>query len=463
MQNLFLELSSLDQRCYREFGLSEDLLMEHAAEGMNQYIRTHLVNNSTISIVCGSGNNGADGLALARLLHGDYRVTVILPFGANSSMAQRQLQRNTKLGITIQTHFTSSEVIVDALYGSGLSRTLETPALTLIEAMNNTKGFKIACDIPSGLMLDGTLQNSCFVADVTLSMGALKRGFYSDNAKDFVGQVSVINLGVTRTIYEASTSWKLLEKSDMQLPHRHSHNTHKGSFGHLSVICGEKEGAAIISGSSALRFGAGLVTLISNENVTLPYELMQSHLLPNNTSAIALGMGLGQEFSESELLTLLDNELPLILDADIFTHPLFKTLLQREQLVITPHPKEFIVILKTLNLADISIETLQKARFKYVELFTNAYPNVVLLLKGTNVIITYQQLFYINSHGTNILAKGGSGDVLTGLIGALLAQGKSPLEATINASLAHTSAAQKITKNNYALTPSDLIESITTL
>jgi hydroxyethylthiazole kinase-like uncharacterized protein yjeF len=294
-------------------------------------------------------------------------------------------------------------------------------------------------------------------------MGGLKRSLFSDAAKEYVGEIRVANLGISRSRYEISSTWQLLDPSDLSLPLRSHTSTHKGSYGHLSVICGEKIGASIIAGSAALRFGTGLVSLISNENVTLPYELMQSHSLPSSTTAIAVGMGLGEEFGDDELAQLLDNTYPLVLDADIFYHTLFSTLLMRKQIVLTPHPKEFIHILRVCGIADIEVATLQNDRFTYVERFCAAYPNAVLLLKGANVIIGTQERFFINPHGTVALAKGGSGDVLSGLIGALLAQGYEPLNAAIQASLTHTLAAQKFDKNNYALTPYDIIEGITTL
>ena len=135
-------------------------------------------------------------------------------------------------------------------------------------------------------------------------------------------------------------------------------------------------------------------------------------------------------------------------------------MLFRSNVVITPHPKEFVSLLKLTNLADISVATLQENRFKYTELFSSNFPNVVLLLKGANVIIAQGEQFYINPHGTSILAKGGSGDVLSGLIGALLAQGYTALEATISASLAHTKLAKNYTGSDFSLTPEDLIAGI---
>ena len=150
----------------------------------------------------------------------------------------------------------------------------------------------------------------------------------------------------------------------------------------------------------------------------------------------------------------------MIVDADIFNMDVVLEILKRENLVITPHPKEFVSLLKMANIVDISIEELQNNRFKYSEEFCEKYPNVTLLLKGANVIIGKDNKFFINPHGTSALAKGGSGDILSGLVGALLAQGYTPLNAAINASLAHTKLVQNYKGADFSLTPEDLIAGI---
>jgi len=460
MQNLYEEVNSLDKRCYHQYALTEDILMEHAAEGIHQYIRQKFSLGSRIQIVSGSGNNGADGIVLARLLHPDYRVTLYLPRGVKSPMAKLQLSRAEALGITSTEGLQTCDVLVDALYGSGFSGEFDEETQHLLQNMNALHAHKIACDMPSGLSLDGTAAEKSFIADITLTMGALKRGQFSDSAKNLTGIIQVVDLGVSRTLYEQPGNWHLLDLDDLLLPLRKKADTNKGSYGHLGVICGEKEGAAILSGGAALRFGTGLVTLISNTQVHLPHELMQSHLLPQTITAIAAGMGLGQEFSEKELNALFEHNLPMVIDADLFSHAIMTGLLRRNAVVLTPHPKEFTHLLKVCGIADISVETLQNNRFHYAKLFYETYPNAVLLLKGANVIIAGESHFYINPHGSNTLAKGGSGDVLTGLIGALLAQGYTPLDAAIHGSLAHTAAASAYTGNNYAMTPLDLIENL---
>ncbi|MDP1783900.1 MAG: NAD(P)H-hydrate dehydratase [Sulfuricurvum sp.] len=439
MQNLYIETATLDQRAVAQYGLSEALMMEHAAMGLERAIRERFAHDSSLLIVCGPGNNGADGLILARLLEGDYKVST---------------------QYTVHAHY---DVIVDALFGSGLNRPLDPATQELLDLLNNLQAFKIACDVPTGLFPNGTLDPHVFRADLTLTMGGLKRCMFSDAAKEIVGEIVVTDLGVSRIRYEIPSNWQLLDATDLQLPHRIRTSTHKGSYGHLSLICGEKIGASVIAGSAALRFGTGLVSLVSNENVHIPYELMQSHSLPSTTTAIALGMGLGSEFCDDELTKLLDNSYPLVLDADIFWHPMFPKLLTRDQIVLTPHPKEFTQILRICGIADIDVTTLQNDRFGYVENFCAAYPSAVLVLKGANVIIGQHDRFFINGHGTVALAKGGSGDVLTGLIGALLAQEYSPIDAVVYASLSHTLSAQKFCRHNYALTPFDIIDGITAL
>ncbi|MEJ2500216.1 MAG: NAD(P)H-hydrate dehydratase [Campylobacterales bacterium] len=460
MQNLFEEVETLDRRCYDAYGLSEALLMEHAAEAMAVQVRNRIAAGSAVAVVCGPGNNGADGLVLARLLHGRYAVRVVLPLGAKSSMAQRQLERLRKLGVPEAERLDGCDAVVDALFGSGLWRPRGEAVLGLVRDMNRQKAFKIACDMPTGLRRDGTLDAEVFRADLTVTMGALKRGMFSDAAKNVVGEIAVADLGVDRSLYETESGWKLLDRDDLHLPLRENADVHKGSFGHLGVVCGEKSGAAVLAGKAALRFGTGLVTLLSNEEVNIPYELMQSHLRPETVNAVVIGMGLGQEFSEHELRERIDGEIPLVCDADLFAHPMLGEVLKRTSPVLTPHPKEFVTLLRRTGLADIDVATLQSDRFGYVEAFCRAYPGAVLLLKGANVIIGQRDRFFVNPHGTNALAKGGSGDVLSGLIGALLAQGYAPLEAAIHASLAHTEAAVRFEGQRYALTPDVLIEGV---
>ncbi len=463
MQKLFDEVGFLDKRCYEDFGLSEDILMEHAADGMADYIRAKFPKNSKVLVVCGSGNNGADGLALSRLLYKDYEVEIFILKEPKSEMAKLQDRRAHAIHVKRTIYLNDCDIIVDAIFGTGFKGSLDVESKSVMQTLNKLNGYKISCDIPSGLRVNGECDSNSFRADTTLTMGALKKSLFNDSAKEFVGDIKVLDLGVTRDIYEIESNWQLLDEEDLKLPYRSQKDTHKGTYGHLSLACGEKIGASTLSAKAALRFGAGLVSLVGEQNMKLPNAIMHSLELPSNTTALALGMGLGSAFSEKEMDAFLDNGFSLVGDADIFSMPILKKLLQRKNVVFTPHPKEFIALLKFTDLADINIEELQEQRFKYIELFCEKYPDIVLLLKGANVIIGLNKNFYINPHGTSSLAKGGSGDVLSGLIGSLLAQGYPPLSATINASLAHTRLAKNYTGADFSLTPDDLIAEIAKL
>ena len=464
MQNLYDEVGFLDRRCYDEFDLSEDLLMEHAADGMADFIKERFDRGSSVLVATGSGNNGADGITLARLLHGAYNVELWHIKEPKSPMCLLQQKRAKKIGLEAvdepKDHY---DIVVDAVLGTGFSGVFNDELRKKMQQLNSIGGYTIACDVPSGLRKDGTCEQDTFAAQSTLTMGALKKGMFLDEAKEYVGEIHVLDLGVDRNIYEVPSDWKLLEYSDMQLPHRNRQNTHKGTFGHTAVIAGEKIGAAVLAASSALRIGSGLVTVVECEKQEIPCELMRSEHLPKNTTAIAIGMGLGNLWGEKELDALLENDIPLIADADILYTQRIKKLLQRERTVITPHPKEFTALLKLLGLADIDTTTLQKKRFEYAELFCRTYPNVTLLLKGANVIIGKKNDYFINPHGSSKLAKGGSGDVLAGIIAGLLAQSYTPLEAAINGSLIHTKLAKLYEGSDFSLTPAALIELISAL
>ena len=458
MQKIFDEVNSLDKRCYEKFALSEDILMEHAASSMYDFIESKFEENKSILIVCGSRNNGADGIALARLLHKKYDVNLYLAKEPKSTMAKIQLQRAKSLDIKIVKEIFEADIIVDCLFGSGLNKQLNIDDTSLLESLNSFNSYKIACDIPSGIDTLGQVKTIAFEADTTITMGALKTSLFSDIAKDYVGEIIVANLGVQREVYEVDTNKYLLDESDMKLPFRNKKNAHKGTYGHLNVYVGDKKGAGIISSKAAFGFGVGLVSTVSYENLDLPYHIMQSQNISENCTAIAIGMGLGK-YERNEIREILNSKIPKIIDADLFYDKIVLECFNQE-VVLTPHPKEFVSLLKLCDIANITIDELQNNRFLYVEKFCQKYPNVVLLLKGTNVIISQKDKLYVNSFGSAVLSKGGSGDVLSGLIGSLLAQGYKPLDSAITASLAHAIAGRNYSKNNYSLIPSDLVEEV---
>ena len=458
MKKIFDEVRSLDKRAIEEFHLTEDILMENASLGLKNYITKKFKKNSSILIVCGSGNNGADGISLARLLQNKFEVSLYLVNEPKTEIGKLQLKRAKSINVNFVNQIFQADVVVDCLFGTGLNKELDEDSLFLINSLNNLNSFKIACDIPSGLNSLGQVIQTAFKADITITMGALKTALLTDIAKDFVGKIKVANLGLPEDIFQIETNKYLLQKSDLKLPLRDIQNSHKGTFGHVNIVSGEKIGASIIASEASFAFGAGLVTIVSQNEKNIPCNIMQSKSVSENCTAIALGMGLG-EFEALKLEEILQLNIPKVLDADIFYNPLIVKYLD-ENVVLTPHPKEFISLLKLTNIANISIEELQDNRFLYVEKFCKIYPKVTLLLKGANVIISKNDKIYVNIFGSSKLSKGGSGDVLSGLIVSLLAQGYTSLEATINASLAHTIAAKKYKNNNYSMSPQDIIQGI---
>ena len=212
MQKIFDEVNSLDKRCYEEFFLNEDILMEHAASSICSYIEDIFEENKSVLIVCGSGNNGADGLALARLLYKKFDVSLYLASEPKSSMAKLQYKRVKTLNIKEVDEPFEADILVDCLFGTGLNKPLDEKYLTLIDTLNSYNSFNIACDIPSGINHFGQISSSTFEADVTITMGALKTSLFSDFAKDYVGEIIVSNLGVQREIYETQTNKFLLDE-----------------------------------------------------------------------------------------------------------------------------------------------------------------------------------------------------------------------------------------------------------
>ncbi len=460
MKKLFDEVNSLDKRCYEDFALSEDILMEHAANSMATFIENTYSDKKSVLIVCGSGNNGADGIALARLLYKKFEVSVYLCSQTKSQMAILQEKRAKLIGVNFVDELKQSDIIVDCVFGTGLNKPLNEKYLKIIDTLNSFDSIKISCDIPSGLDNKGRANKSVFKAHTTITMGALKTSLYSDMAKDYVGDIIVANLGIQKEVYEdKKTNKYLLEKSDLILPLRHKKTSHKGNFGHLNVIIGDKKGAGIIACEAAFAFGCGLVSAINDKEIqNLPHHIMQSADISQNCTALALGMGLGK-VNKEKIAEILKKDIPILIDADLFYDKLILKFLHKE-VVLTPHPKEFCSLLKLCNIADLNIGQLQENRLKYVEKFCKKYPKTILLLKGADVIIGQKDKCYINTFGTSALSKGGSGDVLSGLISSLLAQGHEPLNASIRGSLAHSLIAKNYKKNNYSLSPQDLIQGV---
>ncbi|MCQ2650489.1 NAD(P)H-hydrate dehydratase [Helicobacter pylori] len=461
MLSVYEKVNALDKRAIEELFLSEDVLMENAAMALERAVLQNASLGAKVIILCGSGDNGGDGYTLARRLMGRFRVLVFEMKLAKSPMCQLQKERAKKVGVVIKIWEEKNEdlecdVLIDCVVGSAFKGELE-PFLDF-ESLSQKARFKIACDIPSGIDSKGRVDKRAFKADLTISMGAIKSCLLSDRAKDYIGELKVGHLGVFNPIYEIPTDTFLLEKSDLKLPLRDRKNAHKGDYGHVHVLLGKHSGAGLLSAISALSFGSGVVSVQALEceitSNNKPLELVFCENFPNLLSAFALGMGLEnipKDFKKWLGLA------PCVLDAGVFYHKEVLQALEKE-VILTPHPKEFLSLLKLVGI-NISMLELLDNKLEIARDFSQKYPKVVLLLKGANTLIAHQGQVFINTLGSVALAKAGSGDVLAGLIVSLLSQNYTPLDAAINASLAHALAGLEF-KNNYALTPLDLVEKI---
>ncbi|MGX2971994.1 NAD(P)H-hydrate epimerase [Helicobacter sp. T3_23-1059] len=519
MKRLYQSSANLDKRAISKFLLSEEILMENAATALASLISRITHKQSVITIVCGSGDNGGDGYALARRLKGDYLVRIYEAKEPKSTLCKLQAQRAQLCGVQWIKKILPCDVVVDCLFGSGFGGELDSAFITLIKQMQSCARVKIACDIPSGIDISNGFDariKEAFKADYTLSMGALKVGLFSDNAKDFVGEVLVGDLGLASSEYEVQSPFFLLEKSDLALPTRDKKAVHKGDFGHIVCVCGEKIGASILACKASLKMGVGKASLLPakclstqessddstkqtnvesskdfaldstqmREVIATNPEIMLDFVLPNHKCVLVAGMGLG--FSSAQNPNSLDkstfgtihkntqNAIKSALkdcafglfDADMCYAEVLCEILEDSTLqgkvVLTPHPKEFASLASICGILQATspsadIEEVVANRFSLALKFSQTYPQATLLLKGANTIIANQGKIYINHLGSQALAKGGSGDVLCGVIAAFLAQGFSPIDSAINGSLAHALASHK-EKNSYALTPLGLIE-----
>ena len=461
MKNLYLDTRVLDERASEKFGLSEELLMENAAAAIANFIRKKFKKGVRVLGVCGAGNNGADVLCALRMLEGEYECEFILASQNLKPLAAKQLERAKFAGVReskeVENSLNNAKCLIDGLFGSGLNRALDQNLVGLISKINASPAYIIACDVPSGLSSEGKVLGACVKADATITMGARKLGLYSDAAKDYVGKVKLATLGVSAQNYECESDYHLLEKSDLMLPNRKNQCVNKGDFGHAFIISGEHIGASKLCAKAAFAFGAGLVSVIGEQGLNLPTHIMQASKISEKMNAGALGMGLGKKgVEELEVQNLKGKK--LVLDADIFYSPKVLDLLS-DNCVLTPHPKEFCSLLKICKIADIDVQTLQENRYAYAKAWSEKF-KAVLVLKGANTIIAKDRQIYVMPYGKSALAKGGSGDVLSGLVLALLAQGYEPLNAAISVTLAHALSLRNFDKNSYALEPTDIIKGV---
>lgn len=463
-------------------------LMERAAQSCVAWLFNNYDNSYPVVIFCGQGNNAGDGFAIARLLH--YKgVDVTIFTNENFKFSEeafinfqrcKEISGIEILNIDCVTNFLFQEnsIIIDALFGIGLNRKIEGDIGRLIEFLNNLSFPKISIDIPSGLIADEIPDEAAviFKADETLTFQAWKKSMLHPETGIFCGNIHVIDLFLSDVFAAAELSYEFVisEKLIHEIFKTRNEFSHKGTYGKATIAAGSfgKIGAAVLATKSALKSGSGLTFVLAPKcgydilQTTCPEAMFidggENHIIQfdfEDDSVIGVGPGLGtEEETESSFLNFLkQNTKPLVIDADALNilskNPDHLKFIPKNS-IITPHPKEFE---RLFGPTENSFERLNLARKKAHEL------QIFIVLKDhhTQIINPTNQVYY-NVTGNAGMAKGGSGDVLLGIITSLLAQSYSAEHAAIFGVWLHGKAgdfaAEKFSKE--AMLPSDLIEEL---
>lgn len=422
-----------------------------------------------ICVVCGKGKNGGDGFVIARrLAEKGYQVKIVLACGYPTAHDAIEMYRKAEtLGVIINRYdkepalctgiMQAADVVVDCIFGIGFHGRPDPQTEEIIRRINEGSGFKIAVDVPSGVDTDtGEISAVCVDSDVTLAISALKPAHVLLPSKKYCGSVEVLDIGISaEAMASVPPSLSTLEKHELEawLPFR-ADSSHKNDFGHVLIVAGSMNmpGAACLCANAALVTGAGLVTVAFPKSAypslaahtleamlcPLPetYDgfiseeaipILEKHLEKATVLIIGPGLGKGPNIQKTVEALIRAAKCPIVLDADGLNAIVDRTELFKEAhgpVVVTPHPGEMS------RLAALPKSIIEENRIKVAKEFADGC-GVTVLLKGPATVVASPDRTkkYINQTGNAGLAKGGSGDVLAGIIGAFLAQGLEPFEA----------------------------------
>jgi len=454
-------LKEADQYTMQHQNITFLELMERAGKAVFELIDERLQGNPVpIHIFCGLGNNGGDGLVVARYLveHGYHVTTYIVNFSTNRT--EGFLTNFEKLkeivtpwpvqikGIEGFPEIPSTDIVIDAIFGQGLNRPIESWVKQLIKYLNNTKCFKISVDVPSGLKTEEIPedQNAVIYADSCLTFQAPKLVFFLPETAGYVNEVEILDIGLDQDFFQnIETGIELIGKQEaLSLYMPREKFAHKGTYGHSLMIGGSKGkiGSVVLASKACMRVGAGLTTVMVPEcgcgivQTTIP-EVM---VITNNSeayitdfkvnfkpNAIGVGVGLGvhSKTVNAFKIFLKENNGPLILDADalnILAENKLLLELMPENTILTPHPKE---LERLIGVWKDDFDKIEKTKA-----FSNQYKCIVLI-KGAHSITVYRDHLFVNTTGNPGMATAGSGDVLAGIITGLVSQGYDPINAVI--------------------------------
>ena len=477
----------VDSYCINTIGIPSIVLMENAAEEVKKIIANK---GNRFLIVCGEGNNGGDGLAIARKLFMDNKeVCVVICNGTGKRTEDFFVNYNilNNMGVEIlqleeiienerlEERINNYDIIVDCIFGIGLNRDIKGNTYRLIDVLNKSESYKVSVDIPSGIDGNtGMVKGICIEADETITIETYKKGFFLGDACNYLGKVSVVKIGFLQSVIDKfSEGIDILDREEYKkMIICRKKNGHKGDYGRILILAGYKRytGAAYISTESAVRSGGGLVTLIVDNDIK---EIMQTRLteamvidyedndldkLIKTADIIACGPGLGQTEKSKYILKKIINESKcnLVIDADainIISEE--KELLSkiRGRAVLTPHSGEMS------RLTGKSIKEINDNRISICRDFAEQN-NVVVLLKGYKTIIANDNRCIVNPTGNSKMATGGMGDCLTGMIAAFIGQGKDIFNGTALAAYIHGLIGDELAQDRYSINARDIIELI---
>lgn len=482
------QMKAADQYTIQKLGVPSLELMEHAAQACVQVLEDEKVDLSHVCVVCGSGNNGGDGFAIARILQNNrYSVETFCVGNPEhyTEETQEQMHRLQECGGKItygMPQEDSYSVIIDAVFGVGLSRKVEGRYRQVIEQMNRMRGIKFAVDIPSGLSATtGCILGCAFKADYTVTFQLKKIGLELSQGRTMAGRVIVPDIGIsTDSICEDQEIVRTAGKDIYRkmLPDR-PEDSNKGMYGRLLVIAGSKgmAGAAYLNAHAAYMTGAGLVriytssdnreilqTLLPEAVITTYEEYNKEELLSLLTWAdgVCIGSGLGMSrLSEKILKTVIEYvKVPCLIDADglnlLAENKNYLNQMAERRFVITPHMKEMS------RLTGISVEELKADRIQILKDFSSRYRITCVLKDSRTLIASEEKGIRMNLTGNSAMAKAGSGDVLAGVISGWMVQGKEAEDAAELGTYIHGLSGDlaKFEKGVYSVMARDLIEYI---
>jgi len=491
-------IKNADALAVSKYGIPELTLMKNASRGCADTIYRMASKKDRIVILCGKGNNGGDGYELASILGKlclDTAVINVFDCEPTGKAAFSVYKSCKEYGTEIypsdmySSVIDGASIIVDAIFGTGFSGNITKGSKigAIIEKANSRNAVRIAIDVPSGINCgDGSISEVNFNAFMTLTMAYIKTGLMSYPARDFCGEIKVIDIGYPKQMEEEISFDAIIPDSGYitgVFPERKK-NSHKGDFGHLLTYCGSPfmTGAAILAANAALRSGVGLVNIARDEKTL---SVLQNHLvepvfsplspdvaerqneflkLSQRATACLVGCGMGKDEGDASVCQhIIKNvKIPIILDADgINVIAANKHILSEaaETPIITPHPLEFS------RLIGKDVSEIQQNRLKFAREFAKEYGCVVVLKGAATVTASPDGFAAINTTGSSGLAKGGSGDVLAGLIASLRAQGMSAFDSAASGVFLHGLACDILcrTCSERGILPSDLISVISSL